>query len=126
MQYRDEILKGTEKVLQTVTDLVLVSIFFGVEFGRRPTITVTDRGRAHLVDINYQTIKKTLENLVSRKLIEREGEGLILTKAGLEKLGEEILLDTAGMDRKRGEVYLIIYDISDEEIVGRNRLRRFL
>ncbi len=123
--YREEILEKTEKVLETVTDAVLAEIFFNVEFCRRPTMTAIDRGLTHLDDVNYQTIKKTIENLLTRGLAKREEKKLVLTEAGLKKLGEVILLKK-GMSRKEGEVYLIVYDIADREVLGRNKLRRFL
>lgn len=124
--YKKTILETTEGVLETVTDLVLVAIFFGVEFGRRPTITAADRGLAHLDHINYQTLKKTTENLIDKKLVARKGESLLLTGAGRARLGKMVLIENLEMSRQKGEVYLIIYDIANDEVNQRNNFRRCL
>ena len=124
--YKKAVLEKTEGVLETVTDLILVTIFFGAEYGRKPTITAANRGLVYLEGINYQVIKKTIENLIGKKLVERKGESLLLTEVGKMKLGKVILIGNPEMNRKKGEVYLIIYDIANDEVNERNKFRRCL
>lgn len=124
--YKEIIKEKTEGVLETVTDMVLLMVFSGLEFSRRPTMGAHDRAWEWLDILNYQTIKRAAWNLKQRGLVKSEDKKLVITEIGLKKLERVIPVSSQNLDRKEGEIYLIIYDIANEASVCRNRFRRFL
>lgn len=126
-----QILKTSEGLIESVTDLILHTIFYNLEVLEHPnTNTVLNRAawvaEKNLSEINYRTIKRALEQLVRRDLVKKEKGKIIITEAGKKRL-EEILPSLGKeLSRSEGEIYLISYDISETSRHGRDALRWWL
>lgn len=132
---KEKVLKISEGILSTLTDLVLGEIFFGFEF-----ITHSERGQIgvekaiakayeDLAKINYKSIKGVLDRLKRRGLIEYIiDEGLIkpvLTKQGRQRF--EATLPTYIENRPwNGKLYLIFYDFPEINKNLRDVFRNYL
>ncbi len=129
--YREKVLELTKGVLSTLSDYLLIQLFFGVE------MTVGGHGR-NVYQANEAAwkdffdakasakVKQNLSNLKSRGLIlYSAGEDPQITKAGWKRL-QSVL---PSYDERRvwdGKIYLVTYDIPEEKKRHREVLRKYL
>ncbi|MBI3559062.1 hypothetical protein HY085_01585 [Candidatus Gottesmanbacteria bacterium] len=130
-ELREQILKASEGLIQSVTDLILHIIFYNLEVLEHPNAnTVLNRAawvaEKNLSEVNYQTIKRALQQLTSKGLVKKEKDKITITEAGEERL--EKILPSFGKDLSlsKGEVYLVSYDIRETTRRGRDILRWWL
>ncbi len=130
---RDEVFRISERVVATATDLTLLLVFLSIEMATKPP---TPRGawqgqRAAYEDweqLDYQTIKRALHRLKNKGLIQYTRETIThpqITKQGLKRLKSTIPF----YDKKRtwdGKIYLVTYDIPEEQKKDREMLRYYL
>lgn len=121
--------KITDGVLSKAVDMVLVSIYFGLEF--EPKKGGWDPGRKladDLEQLNYETIKHSFAYLRRKGLVQAVKEKLSLPKItaqGRERLNSVL----PKYQEKRiwdGRIYLITYDLPVKKNIQRNMLRTFL
>lgn len=128
-----EIAELTEGVLETVTDLTLFFVFFGFgAAGKSPTSRgvwqAYDESFGTLEGLNYQIIKRTLYNLKSRGLIQYTQDTIthpLITKQGIKRL-ESTLPSYSEKRVWDGKIYIVTYDIPEEERGHRDELRKDL
>lgn len=130
-ELKAEVLKLSEGVLETVTDFVLSSIYYQVVVWEKPTTysvlyKAPKETEKFLNKVNYQTIKRAVSQLIFRGLVKKQGKNLVLTKTGEKHLLKLLPGLGRGEIRKKGEIYLIFYDISDLTEAAREKVRRFL
>ena len=130
---KKEILKISEGVVATVTDIILLLIFYGLEAminpptpsGARKARKAAYKDWEHL---DYEIIKRTIYRLKKKGLIQYAKETLTrprITTQGRKRL-EAIL---PFYDKKRvwnGKLYLVTYDIPKKQKSSRERLRYYL
>lgn len=130
-EIQTKVLKLSEGVLETVTDLVLSFVYYQIVIWERPTTysvlyKAPQETEKFLEKVNYQTIKRAVDQLISRDLVRKTEKGLILTEKGRNRLTHLLPGMEKSEPRKKGEVYLIFYDISDSTKVVREKVQRFL
>ncbi len=126
----------SEGVLATATDLVLAEIFFAFEAIEPGTSARPGdiwkayyRSQKDLQQINYQTLKRAFLYLKRRGLINYVKEDIFtlpeITKQGLERLNG--LFPKYYKERPwDGKIYLVAYDIPEEQRAERDKLREHL
>ncbi len=123
--------KLSESLLSKMVDLVLVSLFYNLEFMTEAggkAWQAAENSSADLAFVNYQTIKNSLVHLKRKGLIQSVKEAITqpqITEEGKKKLESIIPI----YDEKRvwdGRVYLITYDLPIKKNKERNYLRVFL
>lgn len=125
------ILKGTEGLIESATDLALSFIFYQTEVLKSPNMNTvlnwaTWAAERQLEKINYKTIKRALVQLIDKGLIKKDRNGLEITTDGLGRIKKILPSIGTDNDRKKGEIYLVAYDISETSRSGRLHLRRLL
>lgn len=130
-ELQKEVLKISEGLVESVTDLVLHSIFYYTEALEHPTMkTILTKAEwaadKDLAEINYQTLKRAILQLTNKGLIQKKKDKIIITNAGKVRL--EKVLPSFGKDlsRSKGEIYLVSYDINENSRRGRDILRWWL
>lgn len=125
------VVKASEGLLSTVVDLTLVSIFYGLEFaaaGYGKGWRAERKTHEDLIDLNYETIKRSFSHLRQKGFIQSARERLVLPKITAEgkKRLKAIIprYDEQRVWDKR--IYLITYDLPVEQNNERNILREFL
>lgn len=134
----DIILRLSDGLVGTITDFLLFQFYLSGElFGAQTHGDISlafEKARESLKDLNYRKFKRAisylLENdLVTKKSLDKRKRGGIveikITQEGRKRI-EEITSsykETRTWDKK---VYLITYDIPEEQRVKRNRLREYL
>lgn len=125
------ILQASEGLLETITDQVLYAVFYELEcldnLSMRNIVTYAPQkaGRS-LEEVNYQSIKRAIQNLLTRGLAVKEKGKLKLTAAGRNRL--QRILPSLGINTVRGygEVFLVAYDISEVTRIGREIINKWL
>ncbi len=128
-----EISRISERVVETAVDLVLLEIFFGMEAIFSPPTPggaweAYRKSYRDLDQFDYQTIKRALYNLKSKGLVQYTRETINhprITDQGLKRLKAKIPF----YDKKRvwdGKIYLVTYDIPEEQKNDRELLRHYL
>lgn len=134
---KQKVLKISEGIFSTLIDLVLGEIFFGIEFildyeryRIGPTIDkAIAKSNEDLEKINYKSIKRTLNKLKQRGLIDYlVEEGInkpILTTQGKKRLKE--ILPTYIKSRPwNGKLYFVFYDLPESTRYIRDTFRNYL
>ncbi len=130
---RDEVLRITEGVVSTATDVALLSVFFGLEMMFTPYSSKgaweTQRKAYEDWDqVNYETLKRAFYHLKSKGLIECTKDTVLqpqITKQGLKRLKTAVPFYA----KKRvwdGKLYLVTYDVPEEQKKDREVLRYYL
>lgn len=126
------ILKVTDGILGTLSNFVLLELFFLSEyassFNRRAVDKSLRAAHRDIYDVNYQSIKNTLHNLKRKGLIKSLTLGIyeeIITEKGRKRLKEQVPIyqKSRPWDKR---IYLVTYDIPEEKKGRRNVLRDFL
>ncbi len=130
-EIQTEVLKLSEGVLETVTDLVLSFVYYQIVVWESPTTysvlyKAPQETERFLEKVNYQTIKRAVDQLAFRDLVRKTEKGLVLTEKGKNRLTYLFPGIEESEPRNKGEVYLIFYDISDSAKATRERIQRFL
>lgn len=131
-EIQTEVLKLSEGALETVTDLVLSFVYYQAVVWEKPTThsvlyKAPQETEKFLKKVNYQTIKRAVRQLVSRGLVKKSADGeIILTEEGKDRFIYLFPGTTAAVQRKKGEIYLIFYDIANSSKTAREKLRQFL
>ena len=131
MTLKKEILKLTEGVVSKTTDLILVSLFYGFEFGfggYSNTGKASERATDDLSGFNYSHLKRTLSYLKKKGLIQLAREktlGAFITDAGKKRLNSilPVYYERRVWDHR---IYLITYDLPREKNLKRNKFRTLL
>ena len=126
---RELVLKASEGLLSTVTNLLLFQFFLlGSSLGKgktsRGAYRAINEASRSLEDFNYQTLKRAAAYLKRKGLLRTLKEPQI-TAAGIKRLKNSIPV----YQKKRpwdGSVYLVTYDIPENERSVRNQLRELL
>lgn len=120
-----------EKILEKAVDIVLVSLYFNLEFpkyARGKRWKIEDAIVSDLENFDYRSLKQAFNNLVKKGLIQTFKDSSIspkITEIGKKKLTSVIPF----YDEKRiwdGRVYLVTYDLPREKNNLRNILRLYL
>jgi len=130
---RDEVLRISGGVVGTATDVVLLSIFFGLEmmvtpYSSKGAWETQRKAYEDWEQINSETLKRAFQHLRSKGLIECTRDTILqpqITKQGLKRLETTIPF----YDKKRtwnGKIYLVTYDIPEEQKTDREMLRYYL
>lgn len=126
-----KVLEVSEGLLSKAVDLVLVSLFYGLEFGMggySKTKMAGERAAGVFSEINYATLKRAVSHLKRRGLIKSviEGsKGPEITIQGRQRLRSTLpVYDAKRVWDKR--IYLVIYDLPVSRNRLRNKLRGFL
>ena len=128
---RLDIAKISDGVLAKTVDLVLVSIFYGLEFGfggYGETYKAAENTTNDLSEINYQRLKRGIFYLKKKGFVQsvRESASLpTITATGKRRL--EGIVPRYEEERvwdKR--IYLVTYDLPTKQNRQRDRLRNFL
>lgn len=128
---KNDIKKLSDGILARVTDLALVAVFYNLEIAflkRNEWWKVEGRVMEDLEEFNYEKLKRGLNQLRQKGLIQTIKEDLALpkiTETGLKKLRSLM----PQYDEKRiwdGKLYLITYDLPVKKNKERNYLRNFL
>lgn len=131
--YTDTVLKVTDGLIGTVTDLMLLNIYFLIQVGGVKTMgdasRVVDDVHGMLDTVNYKTIKKALYNLRSRGLIAHMDRtnptAVAITNLGKQRIEETI--PTYKVNRPWDKhIYLISYDILTKANKSRDMLREYI
>ena len=125
------ILKGTEGLIESATDLTLYFLYYEAEVINSPNMNTVvswapwaaERG---LEKVNYQTIKRAIIQLIDKGLVEKKAEKLTLTTDGQTRLKQILPSVGANSSRNAGEIYLVAYDVSETTRSSRPCLRRLL
>ena len=132
---KKEILRVTDGVLGTLTDLVLGYFFFSFEASVGGCKTIgqvchaIDRAYSDLEVLNYRKIRRAVQYLRERGLLEFVKDETIIkplvTKKGRQRLGEifPVYEEKRPWDKK---VYFIFYDVPERNRRARDFLRDFL
>ena len=128
MQLREKVLSVTEGVCESLVDLALMSVFFGIELGLRSRSpqSVHQAGKAaedHLSDFNYQAIKKSIYRAREKGWI-RPGE-LKLTDEGKKRIQDRLHLEKK-IPQWDGKWYIVLFDVPEKQRSKRNAFRGFL
>lgn len=124
--------KFKEKVISSIVDTALCSLFFGIGFagsGAANQKIKTEKAVDEMFSaVNYESIKRALRYLKRKGLIDyiKEENNLpIITAQGKQKL--ESLIPKYNETRTwDSRIYLVIYDIPRERNMIRNYLRDYL
>jgi DNA-binding transcriptional regulator PaaX len=128
------VLKITDGVLGTITDLVLFEIFYTLSTTNRFTLAGMDQSRKDadklLSEINYHSIKNSLYNLIKKGYVKKQSDQsgdkrYVLTQKGSRKI-EKIIPEFKIKRPWSGSLYLISYDIPRGANAARNDIRDFL
>lgn len=128
-----EVLKISEGVVSTAMDITLLLAFYGLEAIMKPPTPkgawqARETAFEDLEQINYDTIKNALHHLKNKGLIQYTRETIThpqITRQGLKRLKSTI----PTYDKKRvwdGKIYLVTYDIPQEQKSDREQLRYYL
>lgn len=132
-ELQQEILRVTGSVVGTATDVVLMSIFFGWEmmftpYSGKGAWETQRKAQEDWERINHETLKRAFQHLKSKGLIECTRDTILqpqITKQGLKRLETTIPF----YNKKRtwdGKIYLVTYDIPEEQKKDREVLRYYL
>ena len=130
-QLKQEILRMSEGILSTITDLLLWQIIYLGESATtfsRNTWDARVKADRFLEEINYETIKRAIQSARDHGWIKRARKKRVwpeITAAGKERLSSLI----SKYDRKRvweQKFYLITYDIPESRKKERELLRGYL
>lgn len=128
------VLKATEGLIATATDLTLALIFYQFEIGLGGARTLYGVQRAGertmdvLVEVNYKSIKRALRELKRRGLVKSIKSSLMepeITAAGIKRI-KQLFPEYQKKRPWDGNIYLVTYDIPIERNRERNLLREFL
>lgn len=127
-----KVFKATEGVLSRVTDFTLFLIAYGIESaGAKRTGQLDaagERAGEHLVDVNYQSIKRSIIELQRKGLvntIKTDLKEIEITAAGKKRLASLL----PQYQKKRPwdkKIYLVTYDIPVTHNRERDAIREFL
>lgn len=129
-----KVLKATEGVVSTLTDLTLFLIFYQLELMASGAKTIggvqraSEKGMDDLAQINYRSIKRALIQLKRKGFVKTLKDSFMeaeITSAGKRRIGEFV----PRYYTKRpwdGNIYLVSYDIPVKKNSERNLLRYFL
>jgi len=128
-ELRRRILRASEGLLSTVTDLILYQFLFVGSIGgggktSKAVYRAVREADDALYDINYQTIKRSLAYLKKKGWIRTLKEPVI-TAEGQKRLRSKIPVYQTERTWD-GHIYLITYDIPEEEKRTRDKLREIL
>jgi phenylacetic acid degradation operon negative regulatory protein len=131
-ELKKAILKISKGIVSTMTDLILVQIFFWLELGLRGGHGPGDVHWAMeeaFSRLEEKQVKQTTYRLKKRGLIKYpKGKGILTSKitvAGKKRLARLLPV----YDEKRTwdkKIYLVTYDIPEDKRTDRNRLRDYL
>lgn len=133
-ELRSIALKLTDGLLRTVTDVTLFTLFLTLSsIGKSKTSVgayqMFDEAQQWLTDFNYQTIKRTLFQLKKQGLISY-GRGMTAETLSITKEGQIRLREIIPAYKKYrtwdGRLYLVTYDIPENQRFHRELLREFL
>lgn len=127
------ILKITDGLLGTVTNVVLLQLYILASIGGVKTMgdanRMADEVHAMLDTVNYDTIKRAIYELKRQGLLDRPKKEdritLAITKLGKQRIQE--IIPTYKTDRPwDGHIYLISYDIPNKANRSRDILREYI
>lgn len=128
-----QLLSITDGLVGSVTNLVLLQLYFLVSVGGVKTMgdasRVVEEVHGMLDTVNYDTIKRAIAYLVKQELIarpkKRDALTLSITKLGRERIAQ--LVPTYRTERPwDGHIYLISYDIPKRANRSRDLLREYI
>lgn len=120
-----------EKILEKTVDIVLVSLYFNLEFpkyARGKRWKLEDAVASDLDNFDYRSLKQAFNYLAKNGFVQTFKDSLMnpeITESGKKKLISAIPF----YDEKRvwnGKVYLITYDLPEKKNNVRNILRSYL
>lgn len=128
-----QLLSVTDGLVGSVTNLVLLQLYFFVSVGGVKTMgdasRVVEEVHGMLDTVNYDTIKRAIAYLVKQELIarpkKRDALTFSITKLGRERIAQ--LVPTYRTERPwDGHIYLISYDIPKHHNNSRDLLRDYI
>lgn len=128
MKYTDTVLRLTDGLVGTVTDFLLLNLYFLINAGSIKTMgdawRVVEEVHDTLDVLNYQTIKKALYNLSSKGFV-ADLKTIEITKLGKQRIEE--LIPTYKPKRPwDGHIYLVSYDVPTKHNKLRDVLREYI
>jgi DNA-binding transcriptional regulator PaaX len=126
-------LHTADRLAETLTDTLLFLFFtYGASFGKRGSrgiYQMFEEAESDIGDINYQSIKHAIGNLVQRDLIVRSPKRSTL-EVEITRLGKQRIESVFPTYHEKrpwdGHVYLISYDIPNKSTAVRNLLREYI
>jgi len=124
-------LKIAENILEKVVDVVLISVYFNLEFpkyARGKRWKIGSAVESDLENFNYRSLKQALNHLTRNGFIQSFKDSNTLpqiSESGKKRLNSIIPF----YDEKRiwnGKLYLVAYDLPREKNNTRNKLRLYL
>lgn len=128
-----QLLSVTDGLVGSVTNLVLLQLYFLVSVGGIKTMgdasRVVEEVHGMLDTVNYDTIKRAIAYLVKQELIarpkKRDALTLSITNLGRDRIAQ--LVPTYRTERPwDGHIYLISYDIPKRHNNDRDLLREYI
>lgn len=129
----DEILRITDGLVGSVTNLILLNLYTLISLGGVKTMgdamRMVEEVHGMLDTVNYQTIKSAIHALTAKGYVKRSPKytslELVITELGYERIKE--IIPTYKTDRPwDGHIYLISYDIPKTASRSRDLLREYV